>query len=150
MRPSRLLAVVAGAIMAAQFVSIEPAHAAIDDLACHYDHVSFNACLDFEDVGEAGKLNAHIGLDEFMSQAHASDLIGDGTDFRASLWADDDRDQFIADLTLVPGWPTAEVGGLGAAFIGTGLSRAVLNEDAGDKDEIYAKISYFDHHRGNA
>lgn len=100
------------------------------------------------DVGEAGKLDTHVGLDAFMSQDYAQDLISHGADFRASLWAHDDRDQFIADLTVVPGWPAAETGGLGVAFTGRALSRAILNEDAGDKDELYAKISYFDHHRG--
>lgn len=148
---SRLLAasaVSAAAVIATQLVTIIPAHAAINDLACNYDHVSFTACLDFEDVGEAGKLDAHVGLDAFMSQQYAQDLTSHGADLRASLWADDDRDQFIADLTVVPGWPTAGPGGLGVAFTATDLNRAVLNEDPEDKDEIYAKISYFDYHRG--
>lgn len=135
-------------VMTALLVSSNPAHAAINDLACNYDHVSFNACLNFEDVGEPGKLDAHIGLDAFMSPEYAQDLISHGADPRGSLWADDDQDEFIADLTLVPGWPTAGTGGLGVAFAGAGLNRAILNEDADDKDEIYAKISYFDYHRG--
>lgn len=146
-RPFHLIAIFA-AVVATQLVSVVPARAAVDDLACSYDHVSYNACLDFEDVGEPGKLDAHVGLDSFMSEYAARDLIAHGGDFRASLWADDDHDQFIADLTLEPGWPTAGAGGLGVAFDGAGLSRSVLNEDADGEDEIYAKISYFDHRRG--
>lgn len=110
-RPFHLIAIFA-AVVATQLVSVVPARAAVDDLACSYDHVSYNACLDFEDVGELGKLDAHVGLDSFMSEYAARDLIAHGGDFRASLWADDDHDQFIADLTLEPGWPTAGAGGL--------------------------------------
>ncbi|HEY5843891.1 MAG TPA: hypothetical protein VIU87_20935 [Mycobacterium sp.] len=149
MRLSRLLAVpaFASAIMAAQLVGISPANAAINDLACHYDHTDSNACLYFEDVGDEGKLDAHVGLDAYMSQEYAHELVSHGADFRASLWGDDgDRDQFIADLTVASGWPSAGPGGLGVEFVGNSLARSSLNEDKDDKDEIYAKISYFDYH----
>lgn len=52
-RPFHLIAIFA-AVVATQLVSVVPARAAVDDLACSYDHVSYNACLDFEDVGEPG------------------------------------------------------------------------------------------------
>ncbi len=148
MRLLRVLAVFVGAIMSAQVVSMGPANAAITDLACRYDHVTFNACLDFEDVGQPGRLDAHVGLDVFMSQEYAQDLISHGADFRASLWADDTTDQFLADLSIAPGWPAAGAGRLGVEFVGVGVERDVLNEDEGEQDEVYAKISYFDYHRG--
>src|SRR4029079_3645633 len=120
-RLSRLLTVPSflGVIVAAELVGMSPASAAIDDLACNYDHVSFNGCLDFEDVGEPGKLDAHVGLDVFMSREYAQELVSHGADFRASLWGDDgDHDQFIADLMVVPGWPAAGSDGLGVEFVG--------------------------------
>ena len=86
-----------------------------------------------------------------MSQGYAQEIITQGAVLRASLWADDgggSRDHFLADLTVVPGWPVAGTDGLGAELFANGVPRSTLNEDAHDADEIYAKVSYFDYRGG--
>ncbi|WP_433293699.1 hypothetical protein ACQP2F_31270 [Actinoplanes sp. CA-030573] len=149
MRLSRLVAapLAAGILMLAQLAGVGPARAAATDMACNYDHISFNACLDFTHTG-LNEWRAHAGLDAAMPQRYAQEIIDYGAGFRASLFGDDHgTGQFLADLTLMPGWPAAGPTGLGAEFAAT-LSSTTLDEDYNDEDEIYAVVSFFDYHRG--
>ena len=153
MKLSRLLAapVIAGVMMLAQAVGAGPAHADADDLACHYDHITFNACLNFQYVTEnVNQMDVHVGLNAFMPQGYAQEIVSHGAGFRASLWGDDNgRGQFLADLTLAPGSPTAGPGGLAAELYADNMYKGHLDEDQYvDEDEIYAVISYFDYHQG--
>jgi hypothetical protein len=149
MRLSRLIAapVAAGILMLTQIAGIGPARAATTDHACNYDFVNFNACLDFTHTG-LNEWRAHAGLDAAMSQQYAQEIIDHGANFRASLFgADNGRKQFLASLTLMPGWPAAGPNGLGAELSAT-LPSTTLDEDSNEEDEIYADITYFDFHKG--
>src|SRR6266496_2884544 len=119
MRLSHLLAAIAGAVLLAQAAAIGPARADVGDLACNYDYVTFNACLNFQDLGEPDALNAHVGLDAF-----------------------------IADLDVMPGWPAAGADGLGAE-LSASVARGQLNVNASGDDAVYAIVSYFDYHTGS-
>jgi len=152
MKLSRLLAApaVAGAMLLAQAAGISPAQASTGDLACNYDFVTFNACLHFTNTG-LNQWRAHVGLDQVMSQQYAQEIVNHGAAFRATLWGDDGggKRQFLANMTVAPGWPAAGPDGLGAELIAD-LPASTLNEDTagGDEDEIYAIVSYFDFHNG--
>src|SRR5690348_1553542 len=114
MKLSRLLAapVIAGVMVLAQAAAISPAYADVHDVACNYDDVTFNACLNFQNV-DASTLNAHVGLDAFMPERYAQEIMSYGAGVRASLWGvANGHDQFIADLTIMPGWPAAGPDGL--------------------------------------
>lgn len=152
MRMHRLLAgpAIAGLMVLAQTLTVGPANAAVTDLACDYDFVHFNACLNFQGSGELNVLIAHVGLDERMAQASAQEIVAGPGSVWATLWADDGgggRDHFIANLTVDPGWPAAGTDGLGVE-LSAPVSLFDLNEDptAGDDDEIYARIDFDDRH----
>jgi hypothetical protein len=150
MKPARLLAapVVAGVMVLAQAVGISPASADVNDMACNYDHITFNACLDFRSTADVNTLIGHVGLDSYMSEGYAQEIVSHGAAFRASLWGDDGgNDRWLADLAVVPGWPASGPDGLGAD-LSAALYRGDLNEDTDSEDEIYAKVSYFDYHTG--
>ncbi|SRR6266581_4438153 len=149
MRLSHLLAAIAGAVLLAQAAAIGPARADVGDLACNYDYVTFNACLNFQDLGEPDALNAHVGLDAFMPERYAQEIVSYGAGFRASLWSTaNGRDQFIADLDVMPGWPAAGADGLGAE-LSASVARGQLNVNASGDDAVYAIVSYFDYHTGS-
>jgi hypothetical protein len=154
MRISRLLAapVVAGVLMLAQAVGASPAHAGVYDLACNYDHITFNACLNFRYVPEdVNQVHVRVSLDAFMPQRYAEEIVSHGAGFRASLWGDDDgHGRFLVDLTLGPGSPTAGPGGLTATLYADNLWKEYLDEDQySAEDEVYAVVSYFDYHNGS-
>ena len=74
------------------------AHAAITDLACNYDYITFNACLHFAGTGQENYLRANIGLDAFESLADAQqDAL---TPPRAWLYGRDNNGnvRFIAEV----------------------------------------------------
>src|SRR4029450_12820248 len=99
-------AAVTGALVMGQAMGIGPAYANTTDLACNYDHFTYNACLDFRATGNVNWLTAHVGLDSVLPEVTAQEIVAHGAAVRASLWGDDgSRQQFIADLTLMPGWP---------------------------------------------
>ncbi len=126
-----------------------PADAAITDMACDGDFVTFNACLDFQRNTSTDKFTAHVGLDSYMSQTYAQEIVANGAAFRATIWGDDPgTDSYLGDLTIMPGWPAAGSTGLGAELSLANLTRDELNEDTDGSDEIYAVISYFDYHNG--
>ncbi len=140
---------IAGAVVLAQAAAISPARADVYDLACNYDHVTFNACLNFQNLGEAGAVNAHVGLDAFMPERYAQEIVSYGAGFRASLWGTGGgHDQFIADLTVMPGWPAAGADGLGAE-LSASVAWDQLNVNTRGEDAIYAIVSYFDYHTGS-
>jgi hypothetical protein len=149
MRLRRLFTILAtvGALVFAQAMVASRAYADTTDLACNYDYISFNACLHFESGSGLDLLTARAGLDSFMPERAAQEIIDYGADVRASLWADDGaNDHYLADLALMPRWPAAWSGGLGVDTFATDLQRSLLNEDADGDDELYARISYYNVH----
>jgi len=152
MRLSRLLAATASTVAAMVVtlaVGATPANAAITDPHCNYDFVTFNACLRILPTGVLNELTPHVGLDAFMPQRYAQEIVDFGADFRAQLWGEDgDTDTFLLNLTIMPGWPAAGTGGLGAELHAPNVDTSVLNEDKNDEDELYAVVSYFDFHTG--
>lgn len=142
----RLAAFAAAGVLAVQIAGAGPASADTFDLACNYDDIS-NACLNFQNVGEVDRLNAHVGLDWHMPQQDAQDIVDRGGDFQAQLFADDHgRRTLLADLSVMPGWPSAGPDGLGVEFLVTSLQRAnFLDEDPGqpDQDELVARITFW-------
>ena len=150
MKLSRLLAapVIAGVMVLAQAAAISPAYADVHDVACNYDHVTFNACLNFQNV-DAGTMNAHVGLDAFMPERYAQEIVSYGAGVRASLWGvADGHELFIADLTIMPGWPAAGPDGLGAE-LSADVTVDNLNVNIHGDDEAFAIVSYFDYHTGS-
>lgn len=136
---------------AALAVATPPPASAADGPACQHDR-SYNACLTLD--WWAGPpwyywLDAHVGIDVYMPEHLARDVIACGPDFRASLWGDDGRrgpdssDDHIRDLDVVPGWPIADSTGIAADLIGPGLRSSDLDEDDRD-DQIYARVSFYD------
>jgi hypothetical protein len=112
--------------------------------ACNYDYQTFNACLDFQSVAD-GVWNAHVGLDAFMPERHAQEIVSYGAGFRATLF--NSRGQFIAYLSILPGWPAAGPDALAAELAADGLTRDVLDENPYGEDAFYAVVSYFDFHQ---
>jgi hypothetical protein len=137
------VAAAAGAMVLAQAVGISPAHAAVGDLACNYDYVNFNACLNFQGTGQLNYLTAHVGLDVFMSQVDAQADIT--TPPRALLWAHvpNHSDRFIGELSLLPGWPAAGTSGFGAEWSGT-FYQGDLNANTSGEDQLYVVTLYYD------
>jgi hypothetical protein len=148
----RLFAVpaIAGAMLLALVVAPSPAYADINDLACNYDYVTFNACLSFSTTDYGNTFTARVGLDALMPERYAQEIVSYGAGFRATLWGDDNgHGTYIADLTLTPGWPYALPDRLSGELTAS-LARDQLNEDPDyDEDEIYAIVSYFDYHTGS-
>src|SRR5215831_1703787 len=106
MRLARLLAIpaIAGAMVLALTVTGSPAYADVYDMACNYDYVTFNACLSFHATDDVNTLNARVGLDAFMPERYAQEIVAYGAGFRATLWSDDNgHGTFIADLAITPG-----------------------------------------------
>jgi hypothetical protein len=152
MRLSRLLAATASAAAAMMLtlaVGATPAKAAITDPHCKFDRNRHNACLRMLPTGVLNELTPHVGIDRFYPQRYAQEIVDFGADFRAQLYGEDgDRDTFLLDLTIMPGWPAAGPGGLGAELHAPNVHVSVLNEDINDQDELYAVVSFFDYHIG--
>jgi hypothetical protein len=127
-----------------------PALAESTGNACNYDFVTFNACLRFDDRG-FGWWDAQVGIDVYMPEQYAREILACGANFKASLRADDGDGYYgplISHLVIKPGWPQpADAGGISAEFTVPVLS-SQLNEDDDGQDELYASISYVDCHTG--
>jgi hypothetical protein len=151
MRLRRLFAVpaIAGAMLLALTVAASPAYASATDMACNYDYVTFNACLNFSATDDVNMWHTRVGLDALMPERYAQEIVAYGAGFRATLWGDDNgHGTFIADLTVTPGWPFALSDRLSGELTAS-VSRELLNEDDNyDEDELYAIVSYFDYHTG--
>jgi hypothetical protein len=147
MRLSRLIAGVAlavGAMVLPQ--ATVPASAAVTDLACNFDLINFNACLNFTEP-TPNVLDAHVGLDAKMPQRYAQEIVAfGGLNTQAQLFSTTGR--FIVDLPVVSGSPTAGPTGLSARFLATGLLRSDLNINpgAGAQESFFVQVSYFDFH----
>jgi hypothetical protein len=151
-RPLRALTALAAAltlVAASLAAAAPPASAASTDKACNYDFVTFNACLHFDDR-RFGWWDAQVGIDVYMPEQYAREILACGANFRASLWAADDGwgDDFITNLVLKPGWPRliTPPTGIGAEFT-VPVTSHQLDEDDG-RDELYARISFYDCHTG--
>jgi hypothetical protein len=151
MRLPRLLAALAitGALVLPQ--AAVPASAAVTDLACNFDFVTFNACLNFDEP-QINVMNAHVGLDAKMPQRYAQEIVAiGGLNAQAQLWftnGNNNQTRFIADMPVRPGYPRADPVGFELGLDANGLSRATLNINTGPgaQESFFAVISYFDPH----
>jgi hypothetical protein len=120
--------------------------------ACHYDGVTYYACLEqFQYVGYLwynGSAFLHVNLPE----NYAREIVGcPGSSYHASLWGNDggpgidSDDDYIRDLVVTPGWPQANYSGLEIHFSTQDLYYTALDEDDGT-DELYVRMSYTDCH----
>lgn len=142
-----LLAIVAVSLVAAPRAAADSA----SDPHCNYDsNGSFNACLRFEWAGY-GWMHAHVGIDRYVPEQYGREIVACGADFKASLWGDDgggNEDDFIRDLVVDPGWPTAWSRGISAELTAKYLDPELDEDKGSDRDELYARVSYFDCHDG--
>ncbi|MFL6124900.1 hypothetical protein [Actinophytocola sp.] len=147
MRLSRLIVGTALAVAALVLPqAVVPASAAVTDLACNFDRITFNACLNFTEP-TLNVLDAHVGLDAKMPQRYAQEIVDiGGLNTQAQLFATPGR--FIADMAVVSGSPSAGPTGLSVRLITTGLSRGDLNINtgAGAQESFFVEVSYFDPH----
>jgi hypothetical protein len=120
--------------------------------ACHYDGVTYYACLEqFQYIGYLwynGSSFLHVNLPE----QYAREIVGcPGENFHASLWGNDggpgadSEDDFIRNLVVAPGWPQANYSGLEVHFYMSDIYYTALDEDDG-ADELYVRMSYTDCH----
>jgi hypothetical protein len=149
MKLSRLLAVPAVALaagLASAFVAT-PAQAAVLDQACTPKTPIYHACLTAASTSILNEYKITAGLDSFMPQWYAQQIIDGGGTFWAHLYADDpgSNDTHVAEMPLA--WVSAGPEGLGQEHV-IWLGCSKLNEDKDGKDEIYADISWFDPHNG--
>lgn len=154
----RLPSLIAGVVTAGAMVVLPQAAAssaagptpeAVTDLACNFDYINFNACLNFNEP-LLNSLDAHVGLNVNMPQRYAQDIVAfGGPNAQAQLyWTNGTQSRHVADLTVLPNSPVSFAGGLGASLVARGLSRADLNINptAGATESFYAVVSYFDFH----
>ncbi|GIE28118.1 hypothetical protein Ait01nite_011630 [Actinoplanes italicus] len=148
MKSSRVLAVPAVALAAGlgSAVIATPAQAAQLAQACTRPTVAYHACLTVESTSVFNEYKITAGLDSFMSQQYAGEVVAGGA-FTANLYADDPggSDRLIASIPLA--WVGAGAEGLGQEHA-IWMSCRYLNEDTDGKDELYAHISWFDPHNG--
>jgi hypothetical protein len=146
MKLSRTLAVPAVALAAGLGSALvaTPAQAAPVDQACSPRTVAYHACLTAEGTGTLNLWKITAGLDSYMSQRYAQEVIDWGGVFVADLYADDSgsNDPYLGQVPL--SWVAAGPEGLGQEHVGEYDCR-VLNEDNGT-DELYAIISWWDPH----
>jgi hypothetical protein len=148
MRLKRLFAAaaIAGGLVLAQAAVVTPAFADAFDMACNYDHVTFNACLNFTPTDQITVMTAHAGLDSFMSQGYAQQIIDHGGPFKATLWTD--RGVYLADLSISYGWALSESDRLSIRLGGDIRLGGAIDENRDGYDGVYAQVSYFDYHIG--
>ena len=146
-RPLRALAALAaalGILAATSLAAAAPPASANVEMRCNGDNDTFNACLHFEWLGY-GNLEPHVGLDVYMPEQHARDILAYGANFKGSLWGDDgggSKDDLLKPLYVAPGWPIADSTGMAVEFLGRSVNEE-LDEDDGE-DELYARVSFRD------
>ncbi|MEV4320365.1 hypothetical protein [Actinocrispum sp. NPDC049592] len=149
MKLPRLLAAlaIAGALVLPQAAA--PASAAVTDMACNFDFVTFNACLNFDEP-QVNVMNAHVGLDAKMPQRYAQEIVDiGGLNAQAQLWftnGNGEQTRFIASMAVRPGFPRADPVGFELGLDANDLSRASLNINTarGAQESFFVVVSYFD------
>jgi hypothetical protein len=133
----RVLPAVAGLAIASGAVAIGANPASAAGPYCHYNG-QYNACLWVTETSPGSDVyEVHIGIDVYMSQGQASDILARGGGFYARAMGDDpsyDNLLFYVDRQ----YQTLAPHGLSAEFHKT-VSGAKLNEDWG-QDEVYGSI----------
>jgi hypothetical protein len=153
-RPLRALAALAAAlgILAATSLAAAAPASAVDGPHCKHDQFS-NACLTFDGSRAGRGWDAYVGIDVYMSEQYAREVLACDENFRASLWGDDGArgpssdDDHIRDLDIQPGWPRADSTGIAVEFISRDIDTSELDEDDGD-DQIYARVAFDDCNKG--
>ena len=127
------LAIVPGAIM------LTGSAASADGPACHYDSQR-NACLWITETWPgSGEYAVHIGIDVYMSQQQAQDIIDRGGTLSAKVMGDDpsyDDLLFHLDVMSMGAVPH----GLSAEFRTSRVPGSWLDEDWEGRDEVYATV----------
>jgi hypothetical protein len=149
MKLSRFLAVPAVALAAGlgSAMVAAPAQAAVLAQACSPMTVTHHACLTAAGTSVLNEYKITAGLDSYMSQQYAQEVIDRGGSYLARLYADDSGSNDVLLATIPLSWAAAGSAGLGQEHV-IWLGCSKLNEDKDGKDEIYADISWFDPHNG--
>ena len=145
-----VVSLLAGASPASADDGPYPAPSADDGPHCNHDR-RFNACLSFDGREFNFYQDAYVGIDVYMPEQSARDIVACGADFKATLRGDDgkgvgkdDHNPVIRYLVLQDGWPITDSTGIAAEFMADDVSDAELDEDDSDPDdEIYARVSFY-------
>jgi hypothetical protein len=149
-RPLRAGAVALAIVVTSWLWAAAPASAVPS--TCN-DTSTFHACIQVDLVGvQPGgtEWTVQAGVDVRLPEQYAREIVACGnSNFQASMWGEDsgNDDDFLRNLVIQPGWPSAWNQGLSASFIGLNVRDSELNEDDGE-DDIYARISFLDCHTG--
>jgi hypothetical protein len=127
------LAIVTGLSVATAGTAVA---ANVGEWACDYDD-HHNACLYITNLGDNMYL-VHVGVDIYMTQQDAQNIINSGFLPTATLYGDDGSSLSFVTTVPLAGSPTAWSGGYSAEF-DTVVSGSQLDEDDG-VDEIVAKV----------
>jgi hypothetical protein len=114
----------------------------VGEWACNYDAHS-NTCLYITNLGDH-RYAVHVGIDVYMSQQDAQNIINSGFRPWADLWGDDGavgRSGYLTDIPLTYPYPVASSTGLSAEF-DIEVAQKLLNEDDG-VDEIVALVHLY-------
>jgi hypothetical protein len=132
-------ALVLGVVMGMSFATAGAAMAATFEPPCKSQSNSYIVCFSIKQSGVSNFFDVHVGIDVYMSQQDAQNIIdAPGEPFVAKLMADDPFfDNFIEwiDVSWVATWER----GLSAEF--DGAARAdQLDEDWDGHDEVFARV----------
>lgn len=147
---ARLMGTLAALAMSAGLLTVTAVPASAVAQACHYDGMSFNACLTIEYAGN-GRWDVRVGFDRYLPKYYADGVLAcpGGGAFFSVLWGDDGGHPDDDDQGSIPldGPPTSGSNptGLFADFFRSGMN---LDEDNGP-DEIFAEVTYFDCQSGD-
>jgi len=111
----------------------------VGEWACDYNSYH-NSCLYIANLG-GNMYSVHVGIDIYMSQQDAQNIINSGFRPTAALYGDDGSLNYRTTIPLT-GNPTAWSGGYSDEFDKV-VSGSLLNEDDDGVDEIIAKVSQY-------
>jgi len=114
----------------------------IGDQTCRGELNRYTICFSLTQIGVSRDFAVHIGIDVFMSQTDAQNIINaPGEELSARIFGEDTF--FDNGLKAVPvTWAAANAQGLSAEF-DTTASGSLLNEDWEGDDEIYGLVSLY-------
>jgi hypothetical protein len=114
----------------------------IGDQVCHGETNRYVICFSITQIGVSRGFNVHVGIDIYMSQQDAQNIIdAPGEEFSATLYGEDTI--FDDKLKSIPvTWSASWEQGLSAEF-DTFASRDLLDEDWDGDDELYATVNLY-------
>jgi hypothetical protein len=109
---------------------------------CRGERGQYDICLLITDDPDPARSNHYlvrVGIDVFMAQRDAQNIVDDGAVISAVLWGSDPfADDYLEGITRMRVWVTDR--GLSAEFERS-VSGETLSEDEPDGDELYALVT---------